>query len=70
MKSILFKLTVFAAVAVGLILGVLKFKGESLDKKELVLVSVALVFIGWAVFRFQKHREHQKFESMRDSALW
>lgn len=70
MKSIMFKLAVFATVAVGLLLGVLKFEGERLGKTELVLVSVGLVFIGWAVFRFQKRREHQQFESMRDSALW
>lgn len=70
MKSIMFTLIIFSAVAVGLILGALEFKEESLGKTDLVLVSVALVFIGWAVFRFQKRREHQQFESMRDSALW
>jgi hypothetical protein len=70
MKSIIFNFAVFATVTVGLLLGALKLKGESLGKTELVLVSVALAFIGWAVFRFQKRREHQQFESMRDSALW
>lgn len=70
MKSIMFKVAVFAAVVVGLILGALKFKGEILGMTELALVCVAIVFTGWSVFRFQKRREHQKFESMRDSALW
>lgn len=70
MKSIIFKLAVFAIVAVSLILGALKFEGESLGKLELALVCVAIVFIGWAVFRFHKRRKHQQFESIRDSALW